>query len=134
MSIPRWPEGLTDTTALPFHVWRVLDLIDGERSAEAVARLGNLSVPELRRHLDEARRWVSRARQHEQPVSETLARTVTQCLTVIVGPMGALMVDEALDEPGARASVSALLSALAAQLSPEQLQAFARQLRERGLA
>ncbi|GGM05430.1 hypothetical protein [Deinococcus aerophilus] len=134
MSPLRWPEGLSDTTALPFHVWRIMDLINGERSAEAVARLGNLSVTELQRHMEEAQRWISRARQHEQPVTPELIRTVTQCLTLVVGPMAALMVDEALDEPGRQASVSALLSELAGQLSPEQLQAFARQLRERGLA
>lgn len=134
MSALAWPEGLRAEMALPFALWRVLDLVGGGRDADEVARLAGISVPELRRQLREAERWVGRALEQQRPVDEAVARTVTQCLLLVVGPVAELMVDEVLDDLSGPATMSGLLTGLAAELSAEQMGRFAQQLRARGLA
>ncbi|QFP77535.1 hypothetical protein [Deinococcus sp. AJ005] len=129
-----WPDGLRPEMALPFALWRTLDLIDGTRDAAEVARLAGLSAPELRRKLHEAQGWISRAEDHGRPVTDEAARQVTQCLTQVVGPVAELMVEEVLDDLGEAATLSALLSGLTAELTPEQTGRFAGHLRSRGLA
>ncbi|AIZ45561.1 hypothetical protein QR90_11440 [Deinococcus radiopugnans] len=129
-----WPEGLGAEMALPFALWRTLDLIDGQRDAAEVARLAGLSAPELRRQLREAERWVERAQDHQRPVTAEATQTVTGCLLQVVGPVAELMIDETLEDLGGGATLSALLAGLAAELTPEQMARFAQHLRARGLA
>lgn len=128
-----WPEGLRGEMALPFALWRTLDLIDGTRDAAEVARLAGLSAPELRRKLHEAQGWVSRAQDHGRPVTDDAVRQLNQCLVQVVGPVAELMVEEVLEDLGPAATLSALLSGLAAELTPEQMGRFAGHLRSRGL-
>ncbi|CAM3360902.1 hypothetical protein DESA109040_09475 [Deinococcus saxicola] len=120
--------------ALPFALWRTLDLIDGTRDAAEVARLAGLSAPELRRRLHEAQGWISRAEDHGRPMTDRAAQQVTQCLTQVVGPVAELMVEEVLDDLGEAATLSALLSGLTAELTPGQTARFAGHLRSQGLA
>ena len=134
MSPLTWPPGLRPETPLPFALWRVLDLIDGVRDAAEVARLAGLSAPELRRQYREAEQWVGRAQEHQRPVTGEVVQTVTQCLIQVIGPVAELMVDEVLEDLPQQATMSALLSGLAAELSPEQMGRFAQHLRARGLA
>ncbi|MFK7600655.1 hypothetical protein ACI3L1_00440 [Deinococcus sp. SM5_A1] len=129
-----WPDGLRGEMALPFALWRTLDLIDGTRDAAEVARLAGLSASELRRRLHEAQGWITRAEDHQRPVTDAAARQVTQCLTQVVGPVAELMVEEILDDLGGDATLSALLSGLTAELTPEQTGRFAGHLRSQGLA
>ncbi len=128
-----WPEGLSAEMALPFTLWRTLDLIDGKRGAADVARLAGLSAPDLRRQLHEAEQWVERARDHQRPVTEEATRTITACLLQVVGPVAELMIDETIEDLGGTATLSALLAGLAAELTPEQMGRFAQHLRARGL-
>lgn len=134
MTALHWPKNLTDDTPLPYSTWRVLDLVDGRRDAPEIARLLKLTSQEVQHTLDESGRWIGRAAQREQVVTRATADDVAQCLTAVVGPVAPLMVDEVLDELGDQPTLSALLSGIAAQLSPERLQQFARNLRERGMA
>lgn len=129
-----WPTGLTDTTPMPFRVWRVLHCVDGHRSADEVARLARTTLAEVQLQLEEAARWIGQAVQREQQVGDAVALVVTQCLAAAVGPLASLMVDEALDDLGRQATLSALLGQLASQLSHDRAQLFARNLRERGMA
>ncbi|MBZ9711849.1 hypothetical protein [Deinococcus multiflagellatus] len=134
LTVPHWPEGLTDATPLPFNIWRVMTHVDGAREVAEVARLAGMTVPDVQDRLRMAADWVKRATQHHQQVSDEMADAVTACLTPVVGPMAAVMVDEALDDLGDGGTLNGLLSHVARQLSPERVQQFARNLRARGLA
>lgn len=131
---PSWPPHLRDDTPLPFAVWRVLHHVDGQRPAAEVARLARVTPPEVTEAVAHAARWAGRASQRGQPVTEASARVVTACVTAVLGPMGALLVEDALDDLGDGATLGALLSAVAAQLNEAQVQTFVRGLRERGMA
>lgn len=133
MSAPQWPEGLNDSTPLPYTIWRVMHQVDGVRDIAEVARLAGLTVPDVTERLEAAGQWVNRAAQRDQRVTDDTADTVTQCLIPVVGPMAEVMVDEVLDELGNGATLSGLLSGLARQLNPERVQQFARNLRDRGI-
>ncbi|GAA0511939.1 hypothetical protein [Deinococcus depolymerans] len=133
MSAPQWPDGLSDSTPLPYTIWRVLHQVDGVRDITEVARLAGLTVPDVNERLNAAAQWINRAAQREQQVTDQTATMVTQCLMPIIGPMAEVMVDEVLDDLGAQATLSALLSGLARQLTPERVQQFARNLRDRGI-
>ncbi|WP_243398131.1 hypothetical protein [Deinococcus koreensis] len=134
MTSLNWPEGLSDTTPMPYRVWKVLHAVDGLRGTDEVARLARTTPADVQLQLDEAARWVGQAVQREQQVGDAVARVVTQCLAAAVGPLASLMVDEVLEELGQQATLSALLNRLAAQLSHDRAQLFVRQLRERGMA
>ncbi|MBZ9749281.1 hypothetical protein GO986_05280 [Deinococcus sp. HMF7620] len=134
LTAPTWPDGLTDQTPLPFNIWRVMTHVDGLRDLTEVARLAGMTVPDAQERLRTAGEWVKRANQNHQQVSDDTADAVTACLTPVVGPMAAVMVDEALDDLGDGATLNALLSHVARQLTPERVQQFARNLRARGLA
>ncbi|UBV43483.1 hypothetical protein LAJ19_04515 [Deinococcus taeanensis] len=133
MSAPVWPAGLEDSSPLPFNVWRVLHHVDGQRDIAEVARLSGMTVPDVQDRLRTAAAWVARANQRDQAVTDETADAVAQCLTAAVGPMAAVMVDEVLDDLGEQATLNALLSSLARQLSQDRVQLFARLLRERGI-
>ncbi|ALW90312.1 hypothetical protein GCM10008956_20890 [Deinococcus arenae] len=133
MSAPVWPDGLQDGTPLPFSVWRVMHHVDGQRDISEVARLAGMTVPDVQERLNAAAAWIARATQRDLPISDDLAERISQCLTGVVGPMAAVMVDEVLDDLGDHATLNATLSALARQLTPERVQLFARLLRERGV-
>ncbi|MEW6422036.1 MAG: hypothetical protein AB1511_09965 [Deinococcota bacterium] len=131
---PTWPPGLTEATPLPFAVWRVLHHVDGQRGIAEVARLAGITPQEVVAAVGQAAAWASRAVQRSQPVTEASAQTVTQCVIAVLGPMGEFLVDDVLDELGEGATLSALLSRVAAQLSEAQVQVFVQQLRARGIA
>lgn len=133
-SVPSWPESLTDTTPLPFAVWRVMHQVDGQRNAATVAQLARVTPQDVAAACQAAAAWANRAAQRTQPVTEASLQAVTQCVIAVVGPMGEFLVDDVLDELGEDAPLSALLSRLAAQLSEAQVQAFVRQLRAREIA
>lgn len=104
------------------------------RDAAEVARLAGVSAPELRRQLREAQQWVNRAQDRQRPVTEQALRAITLCLTQVIGPVAELMVEDALEDLGESATASALLSGLAAELTPEQVGCFTQHLRAQGLA
>ena len=102
MSAPVWPDGLQDGTPLPFSVWRVMHHVDGQRDISEVARLAGMTVPDVQERLNAAAAWIARATQRDLPISDDLAERISQCLTGVVGPMAAVMVDEVLDDPQVR--------------------------------
>lgn len=132
--IPQRPAALKDETLLPFNVWQVLDLVDGTRSVQAIATQLRVSPEQVSRALEQAHTWIDRSVQREQVVTENTITTVSQCLVSVVGPMGEFIVDDALDELGQNATLTQVLSNIAAQLDEQHLHAFVRQLRAKGLA
>ena len=129
-----WPAGLSDATALPFVYWRVMHLIDGRRTLNAVADALGSTEAQVRQVVADVGRWLERVTQREQPMTDALLESVTQTLISVVGPMGRLMMDDALDDLPDDPTLSALLTILQAQLSTQHSQALLRQLRTRGIA
>ncbi|WP_424951395.1 hypothetical protein [Deinococcus sp.] len=134
LDYPAWPPGLTDHTPLPFGFWRMMHVTDGRRSPEKLAQTLGISEIQVRQILAEVRRWLDRAAVREQPLTQTLQDALRQALISVVGPMGELMIDDALDDLAERTTLSALLSSLNAQLSDSNSQTLARLLRNRGIA
>ncbi len=132
-NIPQWPKGLTDETPLPFIVWQVMDVVDGQRSLQAISQTLQISMPEIQKVLQEVEQWVSRASQRGQRLTSELNKIIKSSLMAVVGPVADIMVDDALEDLGATATLSTLLDNLATQLSAERVQQFARQLHDRGL-
>lgn len=132
--IPRWPSGLRDETSLPYAAWRVLDLVDGKRTLAQIASQLELSQEDVERALEQAQSWTNRALRREQPVTEAVLGNVTQALVSVVGPIGEFLIDDALEQVGEGATLSALLGAVAPELDETHLHQFVRQLRARRLA
>ena len=139
LDYPAWPPGLSDGTALPFAFWRVLHITDGRRSIEKVASTLGVGEAQVRQALTEVRSWLERAAVRDQPLTPAVQEVLRQALISVVGPMGELMIDDALDDLPEHPTLSALLGSLNAQLGSTQLgishaQALARLLRTRGIA
>lgn len=132
--VPVWPAALRDETPLPYSAWRVLNLVDGDRSVQDIARELNLGPEQVQDALTQAQAWTQRAVQRDQAITEATIASVTQCLMSVVGPVGEFIVDDVLEEAGDRATLSQVLGRIAPQLSEPHLHAFVRQLRARGLA
>ncbi|AAF11386.1 hypothetical protein [Deinococcus radiodurans] len=132
--VPRWPSGLRDDTPLPYAAWRVLDLVDGKRTLAQIAAHLDLAQEDVERALEQAQSWLGRALRREQPVTEAVLDNVTQALVSVVGPIGEFLIDDALDQVGEGATLSALLGAVAPELDEAHLHQFVRQLRTRRLA
>ena len=134
LDYPAWPPGLTDHTALPYEFWRIMHVTDGRRSIERVAQAIGGTEAQIRRALTEVRRWLERASVREQPLTAETQEALRQALNSVVGPMGELMIDDALDDLPEDTALSALLGSLNTQLSEAHRQTLARLLRTRGIA
>lgn len=134
LDYPAWPPGMTDQTLLPFGFWRVMHVTDGRRSIERLAQALGSTEPQVRQVLAEVHRWIERATMREQPLTEATQDVLRQALISVVGPMGELMIDDALDDLPEQTTLVALLGSLNAQLSEPHRQTLARLLRNRGIA
>ena len=120
-----WPQGVSDQTPLPFSMWRELEALSNGTP--------NLSGPALQQLITLAEQYAVRAQRREQVVSAELIGEVSAALIASIGPMGQVMVEDALDELPAPVLLAALLRALGQELAERERQAFGQQLRERGL-
>lgn len=134
LDYPAWPPGLTDYTALPYGCWRIMHVTDGRRSVERVAQAVGSAEPQVRQMLTDVRLLMERIAVREQPLTAEIQETLRQALNSVVGPMGELMIDDALDDLPEDAAFSALLSSVNAQLSETHRRTLSRILRTRGLA
>ncbi len=120
-----WPSGVTDQTPLPFALWRVLDAVSSGQ--------GNPGDARVQEALALAEQYAGRAQRQEQPLSEELIEQVSGALMACLGPMGRMIIEDALDELPEPVRLSALLRAVGAELEDDQRQMFGRQLRTRGI-
>ncbi len=134
LDYPAWPPGLTDATPLPYAYWRVMHVTDGRRSSDKLAGALGLPEPQLRQIQQDVGRGLERAAVREQPLSAAAEQALRQALISVMGPMGELMIDDALDELPEHAPLSALLASLNSQLSDAHSQTLARLLRSKGIA
>ncbi|MFC4637238.1 hypothetical protein [Deinococcus hohokamensis] len=132
MATVSWPEGLSDQTPLPFSLWKIVTHVDGARDSAEVARLAAVSEADVQTALLQSKQWVERASAQRRPVTAALEAELTKVLVSVVGPMASLMMDDAMEELGDGATLTALLSTLAEELDPSQMEAFVRQVRARG--
>lgn len=132
MATVSWPEGLSDQTALPFSLWKIVTHVDGARDSAEVARLAAVSEADVQTALIQSRQWIERASAQRRPVTAALEAELTKVLVGVVGPMASLMMDDAVEELGEGATLTALLSTLAEELDAGQMEAFVRQIRARG--
>ena len=149
-----WPQGVTDQTLLPFRLWRVIDALAAHqqgtaagvgaalRGAVGVGSSGALpgmspaalpSEPQLQEALAMAQQYAARAQRQERVVDGALVREVTEALVSCVGPMGQVMVEDALEDLQAPVRLSVLLRTLGGELQAPERQSFGRQLQSRGL-
>ncbi|MDO4263136.1 MAG: hypothetical protein Q4C67_02955 [Deinococcus sp.] len=129
-----WPESLSDDTPLPYRTWKVLDLIDAQRSAAEVARLAGVGEDEVMQALAEA---AARAQSHQRlmrPVGPELQQEVTRLLGTLIGPIADVIVEEAMEDLGAGPHAGSLFQRISQELEPQQRSTFAHLAREQGLA
>jgi hypothetical protein len=134
LDYPAWPPGLTDSTPLPFAYWRVMHLTDGQRSIDRLVQTLGSTDAYVRQVLSEVRRSLERAAAREQPVTQAAQDALRQSLISVMGPMGDLVIDDALDDLPENTSLAALLAHVNAQLSASQSQTLASLLRTKGIA
>ncbi|ACO46425.1 hypothetical protein DEDE109153_00125 [Deinococcus deserti] len=128
----RWPEGLTDQTPLPYGLWKIMTHVDGVRDSVQVARMADVSDADVLAAVQQSQQWIERATAQQRPVSAALEAELTKILVSVVGPMATLMMDDAMEDLGEGATLTAVLSALANELDPSQMDAFVRQVRAKG--
>lgn len=136
MSHASWPAGLTPQTPLPFRLWRVMTALQTEPTLADAARACSLTSEEMQAAQSETAAWVARATKRQEPLDAAQEAEVTAALTSVVGPMARLMIEDVLadlEDEGQVASLNALLSRLAPELSAEQRTTFAARLRARSL-
>ncbi|TSA87312.1 hypothetical protein FNU79_05365 [Deinococcus detaillensis] len=125
-----WPSGVTDQTPLPYSLWRVLDALAlGLTSGQG----GLPSDSKVQEALALAEQYAGRAQRQEQALSGELIDQVSAALMACVGPIGQIIIEDALDELPEPARLSALLRAIGAELEDTQRQMFGSQLRTRGI-
>lgn len=131
---PVWPGGLTEQMPLPFALWRILHHVNGQRTTGEIAQLAGITPGDVAVALLQAAAWVTRTLAQSRDVTPTQARTITDCLTTVLGPMAEFVVDDALEDLGGGAPLGTLLSRLSTPLTEAQRQTFVQHLRARNLA
>lgn len=132
MPVVSWPEGLSDQTPLPYGVWKIMTHVNGARDSAQVARMAAVSDADVLMAVQQSQQWIVRAMAQQRLVSGALEAELTKILVSVVGPMAALMMDDAMEDLGETATLSALLSTLSNELDPSQMDTFVRQVRARG--
>lgn len=147
LSVPR-AEPLSGNVMLPFTLWRVADLVDGRRSVGGIA--GALNAPvagvlgaleAVERELGVALTEAAAAPSAALPTADarpTLGGAALQdaLVTVMVdlmGPMGEVIVEDAVDDVGEDAPSAELIARIAQDLREPQRGAFLGRLRAKGL-
>lgn len=140
-TFPQFPAGLSDDTKLPFELWRVMNLVDGRRDLDSIARTLGIGVPMLQDLFSQVEAYLKApapasapASQPGGPLTDAVIDEVGRCLVAAVGPMGEVMLDEALDELDDEASLPELLGTLMRDLGESAQNQFFQRLRQKGLA
>lgn len=106
------PPGLSDEMQLPFSVWRILDVIDGEKTVSQIAHELEMSNERVFQELDHARQWIRRLQQHNRKIDDQIIEEIKQVLIGVIGPVGEFLVEDARDLVREDAAVIEFLSTL----------------------
>ncbi|WP_027482580.1 hypothetical protein [Deinococcus pimensis] len=143
-SVPRLPASVSAETLLPFSLWRVASLVDGQRTLGAIAGALGTGLPTVTNALREIERELGLPPQTPAaPAADTTAVVLAPDdvvdllvdLTVeVMGPMGEVIVEDVVDELGEGAGLLALAERVAAELREPQRSAFIAKVRSKGLS
>ncbi|PYE55716.1 hypothetical protein [Deinococcus yavapaiensis] len=142
-SIPQ-PRSLQADAMLPFALWPVADLIDGHRTVSAIANALSLSVGTVVSALGAIERELGVTLTDRAvvptPVS-TPSMTAADAFDIVVdaavnlvGPMGEVIAEDAIDEVGETASAADLAYRVAQDLREPQRSTFLAKVRAKGIA
>lgn len=109
--VPKPPE-LTNETVLPFSVWRILDLIDGQRSIDQIALLLGISSEQANKQIDAIFQLLERLEKQSQVLDEATIERVAKTLMKVLGPWGQFAVEDALNALGDSPTLAQLLNQL----------------------
>lgn len=145
-SIPR-PAPLEGEIMLPFALWPVAELVDGRRNVSGIAASLNLSVATVQSALRSIEREIGQPLTDEAaaPIaavsnaapaltSEQVVDILMDTAVELVGPMGEVMVEDALDELGENAPPVELAYRVAQELREPQRSTFIARVRAKGLS
>lgn len=111
-----------------------MHFVNGQRGMEDIARLSGLPTEELTSVMEQAAQLADRARQRAQPITPAQLAVLRQCLLAVVGPIGLVILEDALEDLGEVVALGTVMSHVAQDIPQKQMQAFVHQLRQNGLA
>ena len=129
---------------LPFALWPVADLIDGQRTVSAMANTLSLSVATVLSALGTIERELG-VTLTDRPVASVAAAPtgmtaadafdiVVETAVNLVGPMGEVIAEDAIDDIGETASAVDLAYRVAQDLREPQRSTFLARVRAKGIA
>ncbi len=141
---------LDGSVMLPFRLWRVADLMDGQRTLEDLAAGAALSLEDARGAVAAIERELDvRPTETVTPTPSTaeaappdraappsgaaLIELLIKTAVELVGPVGEVLVEDALDDLGENAAAAELISCVALELREPQRGVFLARLFTKGL-
>lgn len=132
---------------LPFALWPVAELVDGRRNVGGIAASLNLSVATVQSALRAIEREIGQPLTDDDAAAPVAVSNAAPALTPeqvvdilmdtaveLVGPMGEVMVEDALDELGEDAPPVELAYRVAQELREPQRSTFIARVRAKGLS
>lgn len=142
-SIPQ-PRSLQGDAMLPFALWPVADLIDGQRTVNAIAGALSLSVGTVMSALGAIERELGVTLTDRAVAPAPVAAAgltaadafdvIVEAAVNLVGPMGEVIAEDAIDEIGETASAVDLAYRVAQDLREPQRSTFLAKVRAKGIA
>ena len=126
------PEGLEDTTPLPYELWQVMSLVDGHLSAAEVGRLAGLDETEVIKRAARVDAYVQQHQRLSKTIDDELYERIRAALAKAIGPVTDFVLEDTLTELGGREglNVGVLVRRLSAELDVEQRSLFVRAARQ----
>jgi hypothetical protein len=141
----RLPAPVTAETLLPYSLWRVVALIDGQRTAAEVASTLGTPITNVTNALRDLERelGVTPVTPVTAPATDTSSVTLAPddamdllvAITVeVMGPMGEVIVEDVIDELGEDTPFMVMAERIASELREPQRSAFIAKVRSKGLS
>lgn len=141
----RLPAPVTAETLLPYSLWRVVALIDGQRTAAEVASTLGTPITNVTNALRDLERelGVTGVTPVTSPETDTSSVTLAPddvmdllvAITVeVMGPMGEVIVEDVIDELGEDTPFMVMAERIASELREPQRSAFIAKVRSKGLS
>jgi hypothetical protein len=141
----RLPAPVTAETLLPYSLWRVVALIDGQRTAAEVASTLGTPITNVTNALRDLERelGVTPVTPDTSPATDTSSVTLAPddamdllvAITVeVMGPMGEVIVEDVIDELGEDTPFMVMAERIASELREPQRSAFIAKVRSKGLS
>lgn len=130
--IPK-PTKMINELVLPFSTWRILELIDGQRSTEQIGLLLGLSSEEAVKQVDAICQMIERLERQAQEVDEAIIDQIYRAVIRVLGPWGKIVVEDAIKASGNSPTLAQLLNQLIRETDEESRPKILAELRNEGL-